>query len=611
MLPVVPASAAGAFLLPVLIEARSPRGEGDGASAVSTVLAADAVGSLAGSLVAGFGMIPAFGLGRSLIVVAVLAAATGFLVWSRIDPDRRRPLLALPAAAAAMLPALLIGPLTLTRWYNGHEGVRGDLLYYHEGVAGTISVFRVDDRKELLINCIEEVPNHRDAILFFKLLGHGPLLLHPDPERELVNALGGGITLGAVLQHDVRVEAVELVPEVRDAMRFFADENNNAANRTDWRLIADDGRNYLRLSRESYDVVAADATHPAAGESWPLYTRDYYQIVRAHLRPGGIFAQWLPLHNMVEADFLGVLRTFHGVFPQMLVLFANRYCVVIGSESPIAIDAQTLSERISKDPRVAADLRPYGIESGEDFLKYLVLDGATVERLSASANVLTDDRASVEFAELQRVGIAETFPLNLALLVRGLDPSALAHRTGLDSSTFEARKRLLEAQLERRTPTLEATFSALVKLDGARQLSSHDQDIQVAIQNLQSDLLAQVSRDYAKILERADLDRFVEILYYAQQLHPDDPFLNQLLGAAFLRLKRSSDAVPYLERAAAARPQDVNYQSNLIIAYERSGRYAQALEALARLQALDAHVPGLDDVKRRIEREQAEKGKGS
>jgi spermidine synthase len=611
MLPVVPASAAGAFLLPVLIEARAPRRESDGASAVSAVLAADALGSLAGSLAAGFGMIPGLGLGRSLVAVAALAAATGLAVWSRIDRQHRRALLALPAAAAAVLLAVATGPLTLTRWYNGHQGVRGDLLYYHEGVSGTISVFDVDGRRELLINCIEEVPNHRDAMLFFKLLGHTPLLLHSDPKSELVNALGGGITLGAVLQHDVRVEAVELVPEVRDAMRLFADENNNAADRTDWRLIADDGRNYLRLARDSYDVIAADATHPAAGESWPLYTRDYYQIVRAHLRPGGIFAQWLPLHNMIEADFLGVLKTFHDVFPHMLVLFANRYCVVIGSGTAIAIDAAELSRRIAKAPKVAEDLRPYGIERGEDLLKYLVLDGAGVDRLSAGAQVLTDDRASVEFAELRRLGVAETFPLNLALLVRGLDPAGLGRDTGLDASVFEARKRLLGAQLERRTPTLEATFSALVMLEGARQLAAQDQDIQVAIQNLQGDLLAQVSRDYTKILERPDLDRLVEILYYAERLHPDDPFLNQLLGAAFLRLKRWDDAVPYLERAASARPRDVNYQSNLVFAYERSGRYAEALEALARLEALDAHIPGLDDVKRRIEREQAEKGGGS
>jgi spermidine synthase len=608
MLPTVPASAAGAFLLPLLVDAQAPARDGESAVAVSRVFAADALGSLVGSLAAGFGMVPVFGLGRSLLGVAVLAVVTGLLVRVRAVSSRRRTGLAITVSVAALAPAVFVGPLTLTRWYDGHQGVRGDLLYYHEGVSGTISVFRVDDRKELLINCIEEVPNHRDAMLFFKLLGHTPLLLQPSANRVLVNALGAGITLGAVLQHDVQVDAVELVPEVRDAMGFFADENNNAANRTDWRLIADDGRNYLRLATEPYDVIAADATHPAAGESWPLYTANYYRIVRSQLRPGGVFAQWLPLHNMGEADFLGVMKTFRSAFPEMLVLFANRYCVLIGAASPLALDANALTERIRKDPKVAEDLKPYGIERGEDLLKYLVLDGPAVDRLTAHADVMTDDRASVEFAELRRIGVPETFPRDLAVLVKGVDPEALARRAGLPPQVFEARKKLLEAQLERAQPTLEATFAALVKLEEARSLAPRDADVEVAIETMQGDLLRRISEDYEKILQGKDLERYMEIFYYAEQLHPDDPFLNQLLGAAFLRLKRWQDAVPYLERAASARPNDVNYQSNLVFAYEQSGRYADALEALARLQALEPQMPGLDRVKKRIEQEMAGKG---
>jgi spermidine synthase len=611
MVPTVPAAAATAFLLPALVDALSAGGREDVRAAVSRVLAADAAGSLVGSLGAGFVMIPRLGLGNSLLAVAFLAVATGVLAWTRLEPARRRVGLAVTAAAVALAPSGFVGPLTLTRWYNGHEKVAGELLYYHEGVSGTISVFEVDERKELLINCIEEVPNHRDAMVFFKLLGHGPLLLHANAQRVLVNALGAGITLGAVLQHRAEVEAVELVPEVRDAMRLFADENNNAANRTDWRLIGDDGRNYLRLTRRPYDVIAADATHPAAGESWPLYTREYYDIVRARLTADGIFAQWLPLHNMIEADFLGVMKTFRQAFPEMLVMFANRYCVLIGSARPLPLDSGVLSHRIRDDPKIADDLRPYGIENGDDFLKYVVLDGPAVDRLTASASVLSDDRASVEFAELRRIGIPETFPLDLAVLVRGMDPAALARRTGVTASVFAGRKQLLEALLARREGTLQAQFAALVKLEGAQQLAPRDQDIEVALEGMRSDLLQTVSRDYAEILQGSDLDQAVEILYYAQQLHPEDPFLNQLLGAAFLRLKRWSDAIPYLERAASTRPDDVNYQSNLAFAYEQSGRYGEALAAVERLRAIDPGMPGLDAVKQRIEREMAEKGKRS
>jgi tetratricopeptide (TPR) repeat protein len=314
---------------------------------------------------------------------------------------------------------------------------------------------------------------------------------------------------------------------------------------------------------------------------------------------------------MIEADFLGVMKTFHAVFPEMLVLFANRYCVLVGSLKPLELDPAAISAKITGDPKVADDLRPYGIESGQAFLKYLVLDSAAVERLTAGATILTDDRASVEFAELRRIGIRETFPLDLALLVKELDPQALARATLLEPSVFEARKALLEAQLARREPTLEGTFAALLKLDAARALAPSDDDVAVALENMQAELLSRVSEDYAAILERPDLEHTVEILYYAEQLRPDDPFLNQVLGAAFLRLKRWNDAIPYLERAAAAKPDDVNFQSNLVFAYEQSGRYGEALEALGRVQRLEPGMSGLDSVKRRIEQEMAGKGNRS
>ncbi|MGH7899321.1 MAG: hypothetical protein ACREQQ_15300, partial [Candidatus Binatia bacterium] len=610
MLPVVPASAAAAFLVPVLIDARAAAEPGDAPKAVSAILAADALGSVAGSLVGGFAMIPLLGLGSSLIAVAWLAIATGLGAALALASRRWSAAFLLASGAAAAL-AFAVGPLTLTRWYEGHKRVRGELLYYHEGLSGTISVFRVDDRKELLINCIEEVPNHRDAMLLFKLLGHTPLLLHQAPRDVLVNALGGGITLGAVLQHPVKVEAVELVPEVRDAMRLFAEENNNAANRTDWRLVADDGRNHLRLAAEPYDVITADATHPAAGESWPLYTIEYYEIVRARLKPNGVFAQWLPLHNLVEADFLGTMRTFRRAFPEMLVLFANRYCILIGSPTAISLDAAALTSRIRGHPRIAADLAPYGIESGPDLLKYLTMDGEAVDRLTAGAEIMTDDRPAVEFAELRRIGVADTFPTDLAALIRGLDPARLARRTGVPATVFEARRNLLEAQLARRQPTLEATFEALIELEAARSLTPNDQDVEVAIANMQAELLGMVARDYVRILERPDLERAAEILDYARQLHPDDPFLNQLLGAAFLRLRRWNDAAPYLEVAANARPDDVTYQSNLAFAYEQSGRDEEALEVVRRLEALAPGNPAFAKVRERIERRLAEKGKGS
>ena len=125
------------------------------------------------------------------------------------------------------------------------------------------------------------------------------------------------------------VDAVDIVPDVRDAMALFTKENDNVLQRPNWRLIADDGRHFLKISPQRYDVITADATHPAAAESWVLYTQEYYQLVKSKLTEQGVFAQWLPLHNMAPTDYLSVLRTFRSVFPHTLLLFTNRYTLMV------------------------------------------------------------------------------------------------------------------------------------------------------------------------------------------------------------------------------------------------------------------------------------------
>ena len=165
--------------------------------------------------------------------------------------------------------------------------------------------------------------------------------------------------------------------------------------------------------------------------------------------------------------------------------------------------------------------------------------------------------------------------------MKGLDPAALARRTGTRPGGLRG------AQAAPRGAARAARADARGDLRGAASSWRARAAWRRAMRTSRSRsrrcrriCLRRISEDYTKILERHDLERYVEIFYYAEQLHPDDPFLNQLLGATFLRLKRWKDAVPYLEKAAEARPNDVNYQSNLVFAYEQSGRYADALDAL-------------------------------
>ena len=269
----------------------------------------------------------------------------------------------------------------------------------------------------------------------------------------------------------------------------------------------------------------------------------------------------------------------------------------------MTLEPDLLTRRMAGQPRVAADLAQVGIHTGADLLKYLVLDGEMVDALTDGAPTITDDRATVEFAELHRLGVAETFPQNLAMLGSAMDPQHLARRTRLEVGWFWARERLMRAQLRIRERSLESVYAAVVDLEQARQFSPDDADLREPLEALRGTRGRSIANDYQRLLESPALHDYLGMFQYARLLRPEDAFFAQLLGAAHLRLGEFERAVEPLETAVALRPTDITFLSNLAFAYERTNQIDAALALLDRIETL----PGSPDLSAVHERLQSKK----
>ena len=144
-----------------------------------------------------------------------------------------------------------------------------------------------------------------------------PLMIHPQPRSVFFLGMGTGITAGAALAYPVeRVVVCELIPEVVAAARtYFQPYVNGLFDEARVTIVVEDGRNYLRGTTEHFDVVIADLFLPWRVGVGSLYTREHFAAVRARLREGGLFAQWLPLYQMSRDEFGIIARTMLEVFP--------------------------------------------------------------------------------------------------------------------------------------------------------------------------------------------------------------------------------------------------------------------------------------------------------
>ena len=149
-----------------------------------------------------------------------------------------------------------------------------------------------------------------------QLQAHIPLLLHPDPRRALFLGAGTAITLGACVNYpELRATGVELLPEIAAMAGWF----DSASGFNSWpsriRLVSADARRFVQSTPEPWDVIVGDLFHPGRDGAAALFTREHFTAVRGRLAEGGLFVQWLPLHQLQGAALKSVIRTFLEVFP--------------------------------------------------------------------------------------------------------------------------------------------------------------------------------------------------------------------------------------------------------------------------------------------------------
>lgn len=273
-----------------------------------------------------------------------------------------------------------------------------ELLHFSEDRTATITVFGRDwdGHRSLRINGVEEVPIDQASLEAFYLLGHLPWGYNPGARTALAVALGGGITSGAVLTRPVQsLICVEICPGVVDALPFFEEENRRPDRDPRFTLVGDDGRNYLLGVRDTYDMIICDATHPGSSESWLLYTREYYSLVLDRLNPGGVAAQWVPLHQLPPVEFRRILATWAGVFPHSAAhLAGGRHAILIGSSDSLRLSIPAMFH----DSLAAVQLASVAFSPDEPLYLEPVLDNREMRSvLAEEGNHNTDHRAYCQF----------------------------------------------------------------------------------------------------------------------------------------------------------------------------------------------------------------------
>lgn len=351
------------------------------------VYAANTLGSLAGSLAAGFVLMPVVGarVGFALALAPCLLAAL-------LVPGRSLGRVGLGTLAALALGVLALRPAPRP---GGAE-----VLYFATGVAESVAVEEIVEpdgtpTRSLRINGKVEASTAQVDLRLQRLLGHIPGLLHGDVKSALVIGMGTGMTAGSLLDLPTleRLTLFELEARVPDAAAFFADWNGPLLPDPRTHVVIADGRHALRRTSERFDLITADPIHVWSRGSSDLYTLEYFETMRARLAAGGIASQWLPLYELSTLDVKTVAASWCAAFPHTRAYLTAYDLALIGSPTPLHRDLAATP----LPPRVAAALAPLGLHSGAELAALRVADDADLRTWCSGVAPMRDDRPVLEF----------------------------------------------------------------------------------------------------------------------------------------------------------------------------------------------------------------------
>jgi spermidine synthase len=162
-----------------------------------------------------------------------------------------------------------------------------ELVYHADGVQNTIDVLRSPSgATSLIIGGNVEADNGYRQRRHFVLKGQLPLLFQEDPRRVLVVGLGMGITLQATTHHPglERIDVVELSPDILAAQAYLGEVNGRVVENPLVHIEIDDGRLFMKMTPDHFDMITAYPIHPKISRVGYLYTQEYYQSIREYLR---------------------------------------------------------------------------------------------------------------------------------------------------------------------------------------------------------------------------------------------------------------------------------------------------------------------------------------
>ena len=392
---------------PLALAAAAGPGEDPG-QVVGTVYAANTLGAIVGALGISLIMVPWAGTQQSqrlLLMASALSALFVLAPYVRTYQSK---------AVAAWLAVSMVAAVYLTMHLDPIPGKliaygrrlpisasSSEVLYTAEGINSSVAITKwADGAVEVDVNGHVEATTELYDMKLQRMVGHLPALIHPNPKSVLGIGFGAGVSAGTFtrypgIEHITVCEIEPVIPPT--STRYFYKQDYDVLHNPKTHIVFDDARHYLMTTRDMYDIIASDPLDVFVKGTAALYSKEYFEAVKRHLNPGGMFSLYVPLYESDEATVRSELATFFDAFPNATV-WANTIngqgydMVFMGQVEKLHVNVDDIQARLDRPDYelVGQSLRDIGVNSAIDLFATYAGQKSDLGQWTAGAELNTD-----------------------------------------------------------------------------------------------------------------------------------------------------------------------------------------------------------------------------
>jgi spermidine synthase len=579
------------------------------------------LGTITGSLLAGFLLVRALGMHGTLVATAAIALAIGFVAWFAAPAARPRRRSSIPEGApiaALAVPALVLASFVVAAffappWNRGllaigvfrplvagsaeqamtpaaarqtlrEQMAMEELLSFEEGRQATVTVHRTKTEPPIIairVNGKTDASTSIDMQCQI-LAGQLAMMWAADSARVAIIGYGSGVTVGSALTHPLRsADVIEIEPAVLAADRFFRPYNHDPLSDPRLTLHVEDGRTFIARSRVPYDVIISEPSNPWLAGVNNLFTVDHYRMVERSLAPAGVFCQWIQLYEMSSETLASLMRSVQLVFPRAQTFLSTRDLLIIATKDGRPLDIPHVARRLAR-PEVAADLARIEVRTPADLVALHLGDLSAMVSTLPETPLNLDDRPYVEYrAPIDFYAVRPSQLPFTEQRVRDRDPLGDLARWTTGAPVIELASEVTHALMTRGDLARANLWLQAVLASDPGRAAGLEQAVRDAARRRDRELQLRQARQALEADDRVTARRLLDSLL---RNDPDDAAA--LIERARVLMREDSTALArrQLERALAIGGGDDRYQAslNLGILAMREGRSDDGLAHFAR-----------------------------